>query len=116
MQLPSSLEVDLPEGSILLKPIAKAEYDVLSDEDRNSEVGWLVTDEEPDGSITNGGTSTSDTSSNEVYSEEEVRIGTWFGKPLYRSVIETTTPSTTGDNILIQSNAERNYISCVGFI
>ncbi len=31
----------------------------------------------------------------EIYSNEEVRIGTWVdGKPLYRRVIEITTPST----------------------
>lgn len=33
----------------------------------------------------------------EVYSTEETRIGTWIdGKPLYRRVIESTTPATSG--------------------
>lgn len=29
---------------------------------------------------------------NNVYSEEEVRIGTYFGKPLYRRVVEKSSP------------------------
>lgn len=30
----------------------------------------------------------------ETYSTDEVRIGTWLGKPLYRKVLEMTTPAT----------------------
>lgn len=87
--LSSGLSVSLPTGSIPLKPITQAEYDALSEEEKNSETAWLVTDAESGGesSVAGGG------SSDEVYSEEETVIGTWFGKPLYRKVFQVTTPT-----------------------
>lgn len=110
------------EGAILIKPITEAEYEALSNEEKNSETGWLLTDGEtsiPIKSVTeaeydalsdeekeddiaylvtdaeSGGSSDSSTSKGEVYSTEEVRIGTWIdGKPLYRRVITGLTFSS----------------------
>ena len=37
----------------------------------------------------------------DVYSTKETRVGTWIdGKPLYRRVFQSTTPSTTEDQVL----------------
>lgn len=116
------------EGAILIKPITEAEYEALSNEEKNSETGWLLTDGEtsiPIKSVTeaeydalsdeekeddiaylvtdaeSGGSSDSSTSKGEVYSTEEVRIGTWIdGKPLYRRVI-------TG--LVFSNNANKSY-------
>lgn len=40
-----------------------------------------------------------------IYSEEETRIGTWIdGKPLYRKVLQTTSPSaSTGGTFILQN-------------
>lgn len=75
--------ISLPTGSIPLKPITKEEYDALSEEEKNSETAWLVSnaeDEDGSGNVGGGG-------SGEVYSEEETIIGTFLGKKLYRKVL-----------------------------
>lgn len=37
-----------------------------------------------------------------IYSTEEVRIGTWIdGKPLYRKCYEATTPANSGDGVIL---------------
>lgn len=61
----------------------KAEYDALTDEQKQAEVLHVITDD-------NGGVSSdgSGSSPGEVYSEEETLIGTWLGKPLYRRVLQ----------------------------
>ena len=40
----------------------------------------------------------------DIYSTEEVRIGTWLGKPLYRKIIETTMPETPSNGVYITKN------------
>lgn len=70
------------------KALTSAEYEALSDAEKQADVAYIITDdnEESGGS---GGTS------EDIYSTEEVRIGRWIdGKPLYRKVINATTPST----------------------
>lgn len=55
----------------------------------------------------------------EVYSTEEQVIGTWFGKPLYRKVIECGVLPNTAGNIQIESGLQydtTNYIKIYGFI
>lgn len=48
-------------------------------------------------------------SAGEVYSTNEVCIGTWIdGKPLYRIVIEVTLPSTKSTNYVLASLASYN--------
>lgn len=34
----------------------------------------------------------------EIYSTEEVQIGTWLGKPLYRVIVEKTIQNTVGES------------------
>lgn len=47
--------------------------------------------------------------SEEVYSTEEVKIGTWIdGKPLYRKVLSLTTPSTTNSTKI--ANFDKTFI------
>ena len=75
------LEVSgLPEGAVPLKPFTKAEYDALTDAEKQADVVYAITDDGGSGSSSGG-------SSEEIYSTEETRIGTWIdGKPLYRKV------------------------------
>lgn len=62
--------------------VTKAEYEALTEEQRQAEVLYAVTD---DAGGSGGG------SCEEAYSTEETRIGTWIdGKPLYRKVVENT--------------------------
>lgn len=97
---------------IPVKPLTKTEYDALTDDEKNSETSWLVTNE--DGFSNNSGIGSgmelrykdkvlggdAASASQEVYSTEETRIGTWIdGKPLYRKVILTTTPTAKVGNI-----------------
>lgn len=79
-----------PDGSIKLqggdiavslptKAVSKAEYEALTDAEKQAEVLYAVTD---DAGGSGGG---------EVYSTEETRIGTWVdGKPIYRKVFSGT--------------------------
>ena len=51
---------------------------------------------------------------NEIYSTEEVRIGTWLGKPLYRKVIDfgalpNTTNKQVNNNVTNISTVVRAY-------
>lgn len=87
------LEID-EDGNINIdKPVKRivteTEFDAMTDEEKK---GLYV--------ITDDGGSSSGNSGNsrwEVYSEEEIRIGTWIdGKPLYRKVITRTSPENNG--------------------
>lgn len=54
----------------------------------------------------------------EVYSTEEIRIGTWIdGKPLYRKIIQTTSPSTENraDDIATIDNMD-TLVSLSGYV
>lgn len=56
-------------------------------------------------------------SSEEIYSTDEVRIGTWIdGKPLYRMVIETTTPSSGGNSVTLYTLNSVSIIKCIGYV
>lgn len=51
-----------------------------------------------------------------TYSTSEVVIGEWFGKPLYRRVIKTTTPSTassTADTIVTLGNISLDTLTSI---
>lgn len=86
-----------------LKTVTKEEYDALPEEQKQSETAWLVTDAE------GGGGSSSSGGNGEVYSEEEVRIGTWIdGKPLYRKTFCTevvTSQNSSQDTTILEDEA-----------
>lgn len=49
--------------------------------------------------------------SSEVYSTDEVCIGTWIdGKPMYRMVIETTLPSKVDTNVVIATVDDDKFV------
>lgn len=52
------------------------------------------------------------------YSTEETIIGTWIdGKPLYRKVIDTTTPSSANtDNVVATFSSDYNVINFYGSV
>lgn len=73
-----TLSVDNPVRGIL----TQAEFDALPEEEK-AKGTYFVDDGQSGGSAL------------EVYSTEETRIGTWIdGKPLYRKVIQATSPSS----------------------
>lgn len=81
--LPAAIATIPEMKGIPVKPVTESEYNALSEEERNGETAWLVTDAEAESS---GGVGAGD-----VYSTEEMRIGTWIdGKPLYRKVVSFT--------------------------
>lgn len=52
-----------------------------------------------------------------TYSEEEVQIGTFLGKPLYRRVYSGTTPtSTSGYSIIDISDIDYDYINISDYL
>lgn len=76
----NTLNVDNPNRGIL----SQTEFDALPEEQKRS--GTYFVDD--------GSSGSSSGSAWEVYSTEETRIGTWIdGKPLYRIVVNTTSPS-----------------------
>lgn len=104
------LEVKTPVHEIL----TQAEYDALSKTQKSK--GLYVID---DGNSGSGGGSSSG-SSGEVYSTEEVRIGTWIdGKPLYRRVLvanNVNAPNPTGnllDFSMVSGDAFNNVVGTV---
>lgn len=53
---------------------------------------------------------------NDVYSTEEIRIGTWIdGKPLYRKVVVTNSPGAS-DGVAFPADAEKDYVSIRGYL
>lgn len=86
------------------KLVTSDEYDNLSEEEKMSDVAWIITDDNSNGG--SGGVG------EEIYSTEEVRIGTWIdGKPLYRRVIEGITPSSSGSSEYVA-----NFGSSIRFV
>lgn len=70
------------------KTLTQAEYNALSEEEKQADILYAITD---DGGSSGGGASTG-----EVYSTEETQIGTWIdGKPLYRKVVQSTFASAS---------------------
>lgn len=92
--------VEVAEGgscpSTPVTPITSAEYEALSDADKQADVTYLITDDN-EGGDSGGG------SSEEIYSTEEVRIGRWIdGRPLYRKVFPNVPyPSTTANEVFV---------------
>lgn len=84
-----STMVEDPETGVGVKypivPIGYTEYEQLTDAEKQ-DIAFIV-----DGMPAESDIPVKDN----VYSEEEVVIGTWFGKPLYRRVINVATGSNT---------------------
>ena len=78
--------VDLPAGGepdgVPVKVLTEEGYNALTEEEKQADVLYAITDDRP-----------GDGSSLETYSTEEQRIGTWFGRPLYRKCYEVVLPS-----------------------
>lgn len=73
----------------------KKEYDALDEEEKKNGT-YIVED----------GDGVALVDSN-IYSKEETVVGRWIdGRPLYRRVIETTTPSDVGSPIIVSENIE----------
>lgn len=91
-----------------IKPMSKMEYDALTEEDKQSDVVYAITD---DAGSSGGAVD------NNVYSTEERRVGTWIdGKPLYRITLIKENYSQSGD-VVVRSLAEYNIgmlVSVVG--
>ena len=94
----SVLGVTTPVNTIL----TQTEYDALPEAQRNK--GMYVIPEEGDSGGSSGGGAT-----NDVYSTEETRIGTWInGKPLYRRVF--TANLIENSNIVLLTPEECSII------
>jgi len=90
-----------------VKGVTQAEYDALSEAEKNTGL-YIITDVENQEGF-----------SGDVYSTEETRIGTWIdGKPLYRKVITTALPSKAVDNWQLLSPVIPNILvqSIVAYI
>lgn len=99
-----TISVDTPVQSIL----TQAEYDALSETQKSK--GLYVID---DGNSGSGGGSGG--SSGEVYSTEEVRIGTWIdGKPLYRRTFSFTSGSSTNATVISNASFVDTMINLYG--
>ena len=91
----------LPEGTVAVKPLTQAEYDALTDEEKQADVVYAITDDGGSG----GG------SSGEVYSTEEKAVGVWIdGKTVYERSVSGTFPDTANTN----NEATLTLISLVG--
>lgn len=86
-----TISVTTPTRGIL----TQAEFDALPESERNKGL-YVVDDGQSSGGGTTGGTSL------DIYSTEEVRIGTWIdGKPLYRITFSGTTPTSQGHKLVL---------------
>lgn len=84
--------------------VTQQEYEALSPEKQNHGV-WFVDDISSSG----GGHP-----SEEIYSEAEVRIGTWFGKPLYRKCYIFTNMTKNEDRNVSINFGQYPYFSARG--
>lgn len=98
-----SIGVTNPNRGIM----TQAEYDALPEEEKTK--GTYIISDNQNGS---GGVS-SGTSSGEIYSEEEIVIGTWLGKPLYRKVILTTSPAAVTTTSVVVANLPEYLERCI---
>lgn len=70
------------EGDIPVIPKTSTEYDALTDEEKQAEIAYLITDDNEESAGSGSG------SSEDIYSTDETRIGRWInGKPLYRKFL-----------------------------
>lgn len=96
----------LPEGTVAIKPLTKAEYDALTDEEKQADVAYAITDD-----------AGSSGSSEEIYSTEETRIGTWIdGKPLYRKTFfeESAVYGTNAWAVLFEAPSDVDRLVSLG--
>lgn len=81
--------------------ISREEYDALSEEQKNK--GTYIIPEKSNGSSAGG------TVSEEIYSSEETRIGTWVdGRPLYRKTVAIVTPNSDGGQHIVYEDDDDN--------
>lgn len=74
-----TISIDTPVRGIY----TQSEFNTLSESQRNSGL-YIISDSGGSGEAGGG-----------IYSAEEIRIGTWMGKPLYRKCYELKTPSSS---------------------
>ena len=92
----------LPEGTVAVKPLTQAEYDALTDEEKQADVVYAITDDA-------GSESGAVVPSEEVYSTEETRIGIWVdGKPIYRKTFLATSGSSVSAWSLVPDSVISN--------
>lgn len=85
------------DGDIPVIAKTSAEYEALTDEEKQADVAYVITDDNEGASSGGSGTASS---AGEVYSTEETRVGTWIdGKPLYRKVFTLVVTSTNNCKI-----------------
>lgn len=77
-------------GGTPICPLTSAEYQTLTEEEKNKDILYVITDDNDTSSGRTAGNQPSD-----IYSENEVRIGTYFGKPLYRLAFKLSRVSIT---------------------
>lgn len=89
------------------KALTTDEYNALSEEEKMAEVQYIITD---DNESSHG-------SSQEIYSLEEVKIGTWIdGRQLYRKVFETQIPNQVNTRtVVIQVKMDINVKRIYGY-
>lgn len=93
----NTVKVTLPT-----KAVTSEEYESLSDTEKMADVEYIITDDNEE----SGGSPGSGTSQ-EVYSTEETRIGTWIdGKPIYRRVFVFNSLLGSGGEIATIPNVE----------
>lgn len=94
-------------SGVPVKPVTQEQYDALSEEEKNGDVVYLLTDADPSAP---GGENTG-----EVYSTEETRIGTWIdGKPLYRKTYSIVTNATGVSNV--RFDIQVNILNIYGIV
>lgn len=77
--------------------VTQAEFDALTEAQQSK--GLYVISDGADGLGSNG------SSTGEVYSTEETRIGTWIdGKPLYRRVLQFQSPGNSNTPVVVYSD------------
>lgn len=100
------------DRSVPLKPLTKAEYDVLDSNSKNADVVYLVNNSNRLEIFYKGATIGNGEKS---YQNGETVIGTWIdGKPLYRMVTSVTTPNTGATRMFVYSELNIDTIVSIG--
>ncbi len=109
----SELWQAVKDRSLPVKEKTKAEYESLPEEEKNNGL-YFIPDANP--TIPPDSSSTG-SSSLDVYSTEETRIGTWIdGKPLYRKVISYNLPSTQDEEFDSGIKDLDKLVSATGYV
>lgn len=100
------LEVKTPVQSIL----TQAEYDALSEVEKNRGL-YVISDGSSGGGGGSGG------SSLDIYSTEEIRIGTWIdGKPIYRRAFSFTSGANNTSSVVSEESNFDTIVKYYGYI